>query len=69
VGAFLDGQDFGSRFVFHGFGMDAIAVVVVADEKFFAAGAGGSDEAAGLVRNDLARAGHAGGKEKVGASP
>ena len=68
MGPFVGGQDFGGSFVFHGLGVDVITVVVVEDEELVAARAGGRDETDGLVGEDLARVGHAGGEAKMGAS-
>jgi hypothetical protein len=62
--------DFGGSFVlFHGLGVDVIAVVVVEDEEFVAARARGRDEMADLTGAILARVGHAGGKEKWEYAP
>jgi hypothetical protein len=67
MGAFVGGEDFGGSFVFHGFSMDVITVVIVEDQEFVAARAGRRDEAAGLIGENLARVGHAGGEAKMRA--
>jgi hypothetical protein len=53
VDGFVGSEDGGGCFAGHGFSMDGIAVVVVQQEKLCVAGAGGDDEAAGLVGEDL----------------
>jgi hypothetical protein len=68
MGAFVGGQDRGGSFVLHGLGMDVVAVVVVEDEEFIVARARGSDKTAGLVGENLARVGHAGGEAEMGTS-
>jgi hypothetical protein len=68
MGAFVGGQDFGGGFVFHGLGVDVIAVVVVEGEEFVGAGGGRSDETTSLISEDLAHVGHAGGEAKVRAN-
>jgi hypothetical protein len=69
VDGLVRGEDGGAGLAGHGLGVDGVAVVVIQDEELGVAGAGGEDEAARLVGEDLAGRvrGHARRIAEVGA--
>lgn len=54
VGTLVGLEDGGSCLGLHGFCMDVVGIVAVQDKELCVALAGGEDEAAGLVSEDLA---------------
>jgi hypothetical protein len=54
VDMFVGGKDGAGCFVWHGFRMDGVAIIMVEDEELGVARTGWDDEASGLIGEDLA---------------